>query len=113
MEEKTVQNFEETVNVFLEKAVNAEDAEEAKLYMDAASNGVGKLLDDKKIDYQEFDKHNDLIVNGLLVTGGALLTKLIELAFMNHQVNKSLKFEETGVVTTTSGKQFLNRIFRF
>lgn len=81
------------LNCFIDRAIEME-----KIHVESEKN-QNEMAEEKK---------NRLIQNvftGINVVGGVLL--------VIWGTNKTLKFEETGTVTTTAGKKFANRIFSF
>lgn len=115
-----------SVKVLLEKEIEAgfeelKEMETGSEEYEKKLNSIGKLLDkyndmdrnendylekSAKLEQMKEDKKDHIIKNcltGLSVVSGIVLTV--------WGTNKSLKFEETGTVTTMAGRAFIQKLF--
>lgn len=84
-------NTAATLNQFMDRAIEME-----KIHVDK----------EDKLETREEDRKDRLIKNvftGINVLGG--------IGLVIWGTNKTMRFEETGTITTSAGKKFINRIF--
>ena len=111
MKDQTKQNLEEAVNNNLELAINADSCEEGSKALKAAVDGYDRLKEDEKKESKK-DKVLKWIAGIGAVLLPAIAVELMQERFLDKQALRAYKFEETGTVTTTAGRSFMNDIFK-
>lgn len=89
-------------------------SEEYKITVDGLTKLVDRQIEIEKLESENTEKHKreeteqkDRIV-GYIMTGAGIL---IPVGVTIWGTLKTLKFEETGTVTTMAGRNFINRLF--
>lgn len=120
MEEEVIdtqQNLEETLNEFLKRAVDEEDAEKSKIYANAAKDVTSALVEMKKVDMEKSLESKKLEeskksrkTNIILTAGGWIIgfvTLGINLIFTHKERIAITDREKMDIVTTNPGREVI------
>lgn len=81
------------------------ELDKRKIDSDIADKSAGREIENKKLEQITNDKNDQIIKNGIAIAG-IVIPSLITI----WGTFKTLKFEETGTVTTIMGKGFVNKL---
>lgn len=111
MKDETREKLEEAVQSNLDLAIDAETCEEGSKALKAAVDGFDRLKEDEKRESKK-EKILKWIAGIGAVLIPAVTVELLQERFLDKQAIRAYKFEETGSVTTTPGRNFIGSIFK-